>query len=852
MRRVVFRGLATRRLRTLLSAIAVVLGVALVTGAMTLGGALNDGASKLAASAYDGTDAVVQAPTAFRSADLVQHETVPAATLERVRATPGVAVAAGDILDEAKIIDPAKGRPDGQGPYFGVGYDARVPGAEGLSPYRLTAGRWATGPGEVVIDRGSAKRRHVGVGGQVSIAAGGPQKRYTVTGISRFGTVDSLGTATVAIFDLRTAQTLYGKQGRFDDVLVGAQKGTAGAALRDRLSATMGHGLEVRTARDQDRFTIINGLQGFVGFIKVFLMVFGGIAVLVGAMTIANALSLTVAQRARELALLRAVGASRGQVLRSVVLEASVIGIIGSALGIATGVGLAHGLHALVKSFGLDLPSSSLALGTGTIIAATATGLGATLAASLAPALRATHVPPVAAMREGAAAALTTHRRRRSTIAGGLFVALGAGIVGYGMAAPGLAVGDRLLSFIPGGLALLIGVAMLAKYLVVPIASVLGRPSARFGGVAGGLARRNAMRNPQRTAATAAALMVGIALVSCVAVLAAGLKESARQDTKDAIRAGVVVTGTDGWSPVAAGTVAAAAKAPGAKVATGITVDEARAYGTSVTVSGADPARLAKVWHFRWHDGSDATLRALHGDQAIVRRDFADKHGLKPGSRVTVTAAGGKRAALTVAGIATGSPLDVLGTGQITVARPVFDRTFAVRKPKLVLIDGATKAGVKHALAAFPDAQAQTRDELAATNANGIDSIIGIVTVLLALAILISVLGIVNTLALGVTERTRELGMLRATGMSRRQVRRMIRHEGALTALVGASLGIAVGLALAAAVTAALSAQGVRFAIPAGSLAGYAIAAAVAGVLAAALPARRAARLPVLGALAHE
>jgi putative ABC transport system permease protein len=671
-------------------------------------------------------------------------------------------------------------------------------------------------------------------------------------GIARFGTVDSLGTATVAVFDLRTAQQIYNKQGRYDDVLVGAQKGTSGAALRDRLSQTMGHGLEVRTARDQDRFTIINGLQSFVNFIKVFLMVFGGIAVLVGAMTIANALSLTVAQRARELALLRAVGASRGQVLRSVVLEAGVIGLLGSALGIATGVGLAHGLHALVKSFGLDLPSSSLALTSGTVIAATATGLGATLAASLAPALRATHVPPVAAMREGAAAALPTHRRRRSTIVGGLFTLLGAGIVAYGMVAPNLAVGDRLLSFIPGGLALLIGMAMLAKYLVVPIASFIGRPSRRFGGVAGGLARQNAMRNPQRTAATAAALMVGIALVTCVAVLAAGLKDSARHDTKDAIRSAVVVTGTDGWSPVSAGTVAAAAKAPGAKVATGITVDEGRAYGTSVLVSGADPAQLAKVWHFRWHDGSDATLRGLHGDQAIVRRDFAAKHGLRPGSHVTVTAASGKRLTVTVAGIATGSPLDVLGTGAITVARPAFDGTFAVRKPKLVLVDGASKASVRHALAAFPDAKAQTRDELAKANAAGIDPIIGIVTVLLALAILISILGIVNTLALGVTERTRELGMLRATGMSRRQVRRMVRHEGALTALVGATLGIAIGLALAGAVTAALSSQGVRFAIPAGSIAGYAIVAALAGVLAAALPARHAARIPVLGALANE
>jgi putative ABC transport system permease protein len=852
MTRVVLRGLATRRLRTVLSAISVVLGVALVTGAMTLGGALNDGASQLAASAYDGTDAVVSAPTAFRSQDLVRHETVPASELARVRAVPGVAVAAGDILDEAKIIDPAKGEPVGQGPYFGVGYDPSVPGAQRTSPIHLVTGRWASGDHQVVIDRGTAKKQKVRVGDTVRIAAGGPQRPFTVSGIGRFGTVDSIGTATVAVFDLPTAQRLFDKVGRLDDVLVAARPGTSGAALRDRLSQALGHGIEVRTARDQDRFTIVGGLQSFVDFIKVFLMAFGLIAVLVGAMTIANALSLTVAQRARELALLRAVGASRGQVLRSVVLEAAVIGAIGTVVGIATGLGLARGLHALVRSFGLDLPSASLGLAGGTVVAATLTGMGATLAASLAPALRATHVPPVAAMREGAVAVPSHRRRRRSTIVGGLFVALGLAVVGYGMAAPGITVGERLLSFVPGGLALLVGAAMLAKYLVVPIASVLGRPGERLGGVAGGLARRNAMRNPQRTASTAAALMVGIALVTTVAVLAAGLKESARGDTEDAIRSAVVVTGTDGWSPVPAGTVAAAAKAPGATVATGITVDEARAYGGSVHVSGADPAALGKVWHFRWQHGSDATLRTLGRDGAVVRRDFAAKHHLHVGSPLTVTAASGKRLALSVRGIATGSPLDVLGTGQITVGRAAFDATFAVRNPKLVLVDGASKASVRHALAAFPDAKVSTRSELANTNADGIDSVIGIVTVLLALAILISVLGIVNTLALGVTERTRELGMLRATGMSRRQVRRMVRHEGALTALVGATLGIAIGLALAGAVTAALADQGVRFAIPAGSIAGYAIAAALAGVLAAALPARRAARLPVLGALAHE
>jgi putative ABC transport system permease protein len=314
----------------------------------------------------------------------------------------------------------------------------------------------------------------------------------------------------------------------------------------------------------------------------------------------------------------------------------------------------------------------------------------------------------------------------------------------------------------------------------------------------------------------------------------------------------VVVSGDDGWTPVPHQVAQAAAAAPGAKVSTGLVVDEARAYGKKVSVTGVDPAAAAKVWHVDWHRGDDATLSGLRGDQAIVRRDFADKHHLGVGSTVAVTAADGRRLTVRVAGVATGSPLDVLGTGQLMVARPTFESAFTARKPRLVLVDGARVDDVRRAVAAFPDARVWTRDGFADMEAKQIDGILGIVTVLLALALVISILGIVNTLALGVTERTRELGMLRAVGMRRRQVRRMVRHEGALTALIGATLGIGVGLALASAISVALASQGVRFAVPVGSIAVYAIVAGVAGVLAAALPARRAARLPVLGALAHE
>jgi putative ABC transport system permease protein len=850
MTRIVLRGLATRRLRALLSVIAVVLGVALVTGALTLGSALDQGADEVAAAAYDGTDAVVSAPQRFHSEDLTRHATIRASTLERVRATPGVGVAVGDVLDEAKILD-RHGKPTGDGPYFGVGYDATTPGAARLNPFRLVTGRWASGSEQVVVDQGTAAREHLHVGSRVRIAAGGPALPFTVSGIARFGSVKTIGTATTAIFDLRTAQALFDKRGAYDDVLVAAAPGVSATALRRSLASSIGSGRQVQTARAQDRFTIVNGLAGFVSFIRAFLVAFGAVAVLVGALTIGNALTLTVAQRSRELALLRAAGASRGQVLRSVLLEGAIVGAVGSAAGVGVGVGLAHALHALVTSFGLDLPSQSLTLSGTTVAIGVATGMVATLASSLGPALRATRVPPVAALRDSATPALDGAHGRRSTAIGAILALAGMALLVYALVAPGIAVGDRLLTMAPGGLLVLLGVAKLGRHAVVPLASLLGRPSARLGGVAGSLARRNAMRHPARTASTAAALMIGVALVTTVAVLASGLRGAVDGQVRENVRAAHVITGADGWSPVPEGVVRSAAGVPGAR-ATGVVVDEGRAGTSRVHVAGVDPAAFASVWRYRWHEGSAATLARLGGDGAIVRRDFATKRHLHVGSRFAVTAATGAHLDLAVRGIVEGSPIDPLGLGQITVARATYDHAFTVRRPSLVLADGGSGGALARAIAAYPDAKVWSADGFAHEVAHSVDPVLGVVTVLLALAVLISILGIVNTLALGVHERTRELGLLRAVGMSRRQVRRLVRHEGALTALVGAVLGIGVGLAIGGVVTAALASDGLRFSVPVGSIAGYTVVAALAGVLAAALPARRAGRLRVLAALAHD
>jgi putative ABC transport system permease protein len=438
---------------------------------------------------------------------------------------------------------------------------------------------------------------------------------------------------------------------------------------------------------------------------------------------------------------------------------------------------------------------------------------------------------------------------RRATAIGAALAAIGLGVIGYGMFGGGLSAGDRLISLAPGCLALFLGLALVSPRLARPLASFLGRPAERLGGVAGGLARRNAMRNPKRTAVTAAALMVGIALVSFVAVLGQGLTKASTGAVDDSLRASYVAVGSDGWSPIDPASVRAVAAVPGVSTVTSLKQDQARARGKSVTVDGVDPAAWARVWRYDYASGSASTLRGLTPGQALVRRDYARKRHLSDGEAFTVTAASGRKLRLVVAGTVKVSDLNPVGLGDVTVSRAAFDRTFPAARDRYQLIAGGDKAAIKHALAGFPDTKLFTAQGWKDDMAKQVSQLLGLVYVLLALAVIVSLFGIVNTLALAVLERTREVGMLRAVGMTRRQVRRMVRHESIITALMGAVLGIAVGLALGAIVTSALAKYGLGFAVPVGSLIAFVLVAVVAGALAAILPARRAARMDPLGAL---
>jgi putative ABC transport system permease protein len=793
MIRVTLKGLAARPVRTLLSALAIVVGVAFVCAALTLTGAMRGAADSLSTAAYDGTDAVVTAKTTFEPGtdSFAERPTVPAATLAKVRNAPGVDVAVGDISDTAQIIG-RDSAPAGDGPYFGSGFDARTPGAERLTPFRLGDGRWAAGPGEVVIDKGTADKEHYALGDRVTVATRGEAREFELVGIATFADVKSLGTATFAVFDLAAAQSLFDKPGAFDRILVAGD--TAGVA------AAAGAETQVRSAAADDRFDL-EGLKTFVGILRTILLAFAGVALLVGAFTIFNALSIAIAQRTRELGLLRMVGASRRQVRRSVLAEAVTIGLGASLIGVAAGLLLASGLEGLFDSMGLSLPISGLSLSGGTILAALLVGTGVTLVAALLPARRATKVPPVAALRE---------------------------------ADPG---SGRLR--LPGR-------------AVRALTGLVGRPSARLGGSAGSLARRNAMRHPGRTAATAAALLIGVALVTAVTVVAQGLEDVSSGSLDRRVQATAVVAAADGWSPIDPAVERAAAGAPGVTAVGSLRQDGALAFGEEEGVNAVDPATITRLFAYDLKAGDAAAIAGLGADGALIDDGWATEHGLKLGDAFSITSPKGTKLDLTVRAIEESPVLDVLSLGPITISHEAFEGAFAAERNRFTLVAGGDVASLEKALAAFPEVEVRGKSQFIAKQTEWIGQILAILWVLLALAVIVSLFGIVNTLVLATFERRREMGTLRAMGMSRRQLRRMVRHESVITALMGALPGIGVGLGIAAAAVAALGEYGLRFAVPAGALVAVAVIAVLAGMAAAVLPARRAARTDVLAALAYE
>jgi putative ABC transport system permease protein len=854
--KVALRGMAGRKLRAILTAIAIVLGVAMMSGAYVLTDTIDNAFDTIFVESYAGTDSVVSGKEAGISfeGESAQAPPIPEETLVRVREVDGVAVATGSVQDfQTKLLKP-DGEPieTGGAPAFAFGIETD-PEYERFNPLNLVEGRWPSGEGEVAVDEGVAEGESLKLGDRIGVAAVGPAQHYQIVGIAKYGDLSSIGSATFAIFDVPTAQNLLDKEGQLDSVQAAAEDGVAPDELTRRLQAELGADVTVRTGVEQaDEES--GEIATFTKIIRYFLLSFAGIALFVGAFVIFNTLSITVAQRTRELATLRTIGASRRQVLTSVIVEAFVIGLVASVVGLFAGLGLAVGLNELFKALNLDLPQTQTVFAARTVIVSLLVGTLVTVFAGLFPALRATRVPPIAAVREGATLPRGRFARVTPYIAGAI-VALAVLALSYGSLADDIATRERFALLGIGVLLLFIGVAMLSSRLVVPLAKVVGIPARRIGGAAGKLAEGNAQRNPGRTAATAAALMIGIALVTFVAVLAHGLRVSNSDAIERQIQADLIVTSEDGYSEFPAAVGDAVEDTREAETVSNVRQDIAEIDGNAGNLTGLD-ARIDDVYDFRWVQGSDELLTSLGDDGAVLPDNVAEDNDLAVGDTIPVRSTDNTTKDFVVRGIYDGSPFYPL-LGSASVSQAAFDDLYDRPRNRFTLMNvpgepEAAKAGVERAVEGFPDTRIQTRQDWIDKEDREIQRFLLLLYVLLALSVIISLFGMVNTLVLSVFERTRELGMLRAVGMTRRQVRRMVRHESVITALIGAALGLPLGIFLALLVTRALSQYDLQFALPTVSLIVFVVVSIIAGLLAAVLPARRAARLNVLRALQYE
>ena len=852
MTRFALKGLLGRKLRTALTAIAIVLGVTMVSGTYVLTDSIDQAFDSIFTDVREGSNVVISGRSAFDLSD-GSGATAPTfgeSVLQDVREVDGVQAAEGSVDSEsAQLIgDDGKAIVYGGAPNLGFSI---ANGESQFNPLTLVDGSWP-GADEVVIDESTADKENFAVGEEVGVQAAGPVERLRISGIVHFGAASSLGGATLSGFDLATAQRLFDKEGELDEIAVAARAGVSNEQLLQQIRPVLPENTRVIAAEQQAEEDAADTNE-FITFLQGFLLAFAGVALFVGSFVIANSLSITIAQRTREFATIRTLGGSRRQVLGSIIIEALVVGTLASIIGLFLGLGLARLLFSLFSAVGFTLPNSGLLFETRTIVVSLAVGILVTLAASLRPAIRATRVPPIAAVREGATLPESRFARFR-TIGSLALTALGFAALAYGLFADDLGTTQLLTWMGLGALLIFIGVALFAARIVRPAAVALGWPATRIGGAAGRLARDNSRRDPQRTASTASALMIGLALVTLVAVLAQGITSTFTNSVEQIFTADYAITAQNNFSPIPTAAAEAAADAPGVEVVASVRTAEARIFDSNEFVTAVD-RQAEDAITLEWQQGSQAVLGDLGRNGAFVDDDYAKEHDLGVGSPVTILTPSGEEVRLVVKGIfeppTGGSPF-----GVVSFSSDTFDDLYESPRNLYSFVEmkddvtDSNTAALTAALDDFPNAKAQTRDEFVKNQISALSSILNILYVLLALSVVVSLFGIVNTLVLTVFERTREIGMLRAIGMTRRQVRRMIRHESVITALIGGLLGIVLGVVLGVLLIARV--EFIEFSLPTGQLIIFAVATILVGILAAIFPARRAARLDPLKALQYE
>jgi putative ABC transport system permease protein len=848
------RGLAARKLRAFLTALAIFFGVAMVAGTLILTDTINGEFDSIFASANERTDVTVKPTETVEDSRGAEPPPFSEDLLSKTKQVDGVDDAAGTIFDYSIAILGDDGKRIGP---TGPPHIAASVVPERFTPWTYTEGHPPRGPNDVVFDNITAKEEKYELGDRVRVAGPGGVKAYKMVGIGEFGGGTELGGASIAQFTLDQAQRLTDKEGKFDEILTAAKPGVSPEELKQRVDQALPPDVTVRTGRETADAESQDIKDGFA-FFSTALLVFAGIALFVGTFLIFNTFSITVSQRTQEFGMLRTLGASGRQVLASVLMEALLIGLLASVVGLAGGFGFVLLITGLFEALGFSLPTSNLVFSGKTVIIALVVGVVATTLASFVPALRATRVTPLEALRDPGLVREARGASRRRTIIGGALLTLGVLAIGVGLFGTDSTSASFQL-FGPGLILLFVGVAMLSNRMIRPIASLVGWPLERIRGVTGRLARENTLRNPSRTTTTAAALMIGVALVTFVATFASAISKSVDQAIDDSFAADLFLVNTDGFSRIPGGVGEAVQHVEGVETVSPVASADARIDGVGKQVVNAiDPQTIGKVAHFEWKEGSDATLQQLGANGVIAESDWAKDNDVGIGDLVTVTTPTGLRPTYTVRGTARDEP--GLFVESIAVPINTFASDFGIDQDDAIFVafasganTDAARAGVDRVLARdFPNVESRSQEQLKQDQRDQINQLVILIYALLALSIIISLFGVVNTLILTIHERTRELGMLRAIGTSKAQVRQMIRYESVITAMIGAIIGSVIGLVLAIVAVKALEDEGLVLSIPVPLLVIMLILAGVAGVAAAIAPARRASRLNVIEALQYE
>ena len=847
------RGIGARKLRAFLTAAAIFFGVAMVAGTLILTDTINNSFDNIFSDANARTDVTVKPTETVEDSRGGEPPAFRAGLLQNVLRVDGVTQAAGSVFDYTIAILGDDGKRIGP---MGPPHIAASTVPVRFSPWTYPQGRQPLNADEVVFDNITAREEKYELGERVRVAGPGGVKTYDIVGIGEFGGGTELGGASIAQFTLEEAQRLTNKEDKFDEILVGAQDGVTPEQLKQRVDQALPPTVTVRTGQETADAESQDIKDGF-SFLTIALLVFAGIALFVGGFLIFNTFSITVSQRTQEFGMLRTLGASARQVLTGVLLEAVFIGLLASLIGLVGGIGFVWLITSLFEALGFSLPTSSLVISAKTVIIALVVGLVSTTLASFIPALRATRVTPLEALRESALAREAGPSRRR-TIIGGVLLTLGALLLGVGLFGTDSASASFQL-FGPGLILLFIGVAMLSNRMIKPIASIVGWPLERLRGVTGRLARENTLRNPSRTTTTAAALMIGVALVTFVATFASAISKSVDEAIDDSFVADLTLVNTDGFSRIPGGVAEQVRKVEGVETVSPLASADGRIKGVGKQpVSAIEPESIADVAKLDWVSGSDATITQLGGNGAIAESDWAKDNNIGVGDRVTVTTPTGKQAVYTVRGTARDEP--GLFLSSIAIPLDTFARDFGIDQDDAIFVafapnadTTAARAGVDRVLTReFPNVESRSQEQLKDDQREQINQLVLLIYALLALSIIISLFGVVNTLILTIHERTRELGMLRAIGTSKSQVRQMIRYESVITAMIGAIIGSVIGLVLAIVAVKALEDEGLVLSIPFPLLVIMLILAGIAGVAAAIAPARRASRLNVIEALQYE